>query len=101
MRSWPFRAVWFVVLLIGVSVAASGHKSPQETILIAQVANGLLLPLIAVFLLVAVNRGDLMGQYKNSLAANLAAAVVVLIVAGLGLNTILTQLGVYALFLGA
>jgi manganese transport protein len=92
-RSWPFRAVWFVVLVLGTLVAASGYKSPQQTILIAQIANGLLLPLIAVFLLVAVNRRDLMGGHRNSLLANLAALLVVLTVTALGLNTILTQLG--------
>jgi manganese transport protein len=88
LRSRPFRAVWFVVLVMGTALAASGQKSPQATILFAQFANGLLLPLVAVFLLMAVNRRDLLGEYKNGLLANLIGVLVVLVTAGLGAWTV-------------
>lgn len=84
IHSRSFRVIWMVVLLIGTSLAAAGLKSPEVTILTAQAANGLLLPLISVFLLVAVNRTDLMGAYRNGLWANLAGMIVVLISLALG-----------------
>ena len=83
LSSWRVRAVSLAVLLIGTILAASLGKSPTETILIAQVANGLLLPLVAVFLLVAVNRRSLLGNYANGWLANTAGIAVVLIATGL------------------
>ncbi|HJN12343.1 MAG TPA: Nramp family divalent metal transporter [Pirellulaceae bacterium] len=91
LKSWRFRAIWILVLTTGTLVAASGTKSPASTILIAQAANGLLLPLIAVFLLFAVNRRDLMGEYKNGWRGNLAGGIVVLVATGLGIHTLVTR----------
>lgn len=98
LRAWPFRGVWFAILLTGTLTATSGAGSPQATILIAQVANGLLLPLIAIFLLIAVNRGDLMQQHKNGLLANALGVLVVLVATGLGAYTILSKLGVIEVY---
>jgi manganese transport protein len=92
LKAWTFRSVWFAVLLVGTVLAALGWKSPAETILIAQVANGLLLPSVAVFLLIAANRTDLMGQYKNGPVANVVGGVVVLVAAGLGAYSIASNL---------
>ena len=72
------------VLAVGTALSAAGLKSPQVTILIAQAINGLLLPLISIFLLIAVNRSDLMGQHKNGLAANLLGVLVVFVTMLLG-----------------
>lgn len=44
---WKFRTIAYLVVAIGASVAEAFGKSPSQTILFAQVANGLLLPLIA------------------------------------------------------
>lgn len=91
LKSWAFRAVWMVVLTAGTVFAAMGMKSPETTILLAQAANGVLLPLIAVFLLSSVNRRDLMGAYRNGWGANLVGVLVVLVAAILGVMTLLTQ----------
>jgi Mn2+/Fe2+ NRAMP family transporter len=63
-------------------------------IVFAQAANGVLLPIIAIFLLVAVNRSDLLGEYKNGTVTNILGGIVVLIAAGLGVRLILTAFGV-------
>ena len=60
-----------------------------------QVANGLILPILAVFLLVAMNRRDLLGKHVNSGLANLLGGLVVLITFGLGLRLILRALNVW------
>jgi manganese transport protein len=91
LKAWRFRSIWMIVLVIGTVMAASGAKSPASTILFAQAANGLLLPLIAVFLLFAVNRRDLMGEYKNRWRGNLAGGLVVLVAAGLGIHTLVIK----------
>ena len=91
-KAIKFRLVAGAVLVIGAVVAMTGAK-PIEIILFAQVANGFLLPIIAVFLIVAANSKAILGAYTNGLLANAAGGFVVLITAGLGLRAILKALG--------
>ena len=88
---WPtdfadrhFKAVWVLVLAVGTLFAALGTK-PIAAILFAQATNGLLLPVTAVFLIIIMNRADLLGEYRNRLVSNLLAVAVVAVVTGLGL----------------
>ncbi len=92
LKDLRFRAVWAVILIIGVVVATFGQK-PVAAILFAQAANGIILPVIAVFLLIVLNRSDLLGKYKNGVVANLMGGAVVLIVTGLGAYKLLTVFG--------
>lgn len=87
-----FRTVAGAVLLIGAGVAVAGAR-PIEIILFAQFANGLLLPIIAGFLLFAVNNKKLLGGYANGALANIAGGAVVLLTAGLGARAVLKALG--------
>ena len=91
-KALKFRLVAGAILGIGALVAMTGAK-PIEIILFAQFANGLLLPIIAVFLILAVNSKKILGAYTNGMLANVAGGVVVLITAGLGLRAILKALG--------
>ncbi len=88
-----FRCVWALVLGIGTAFAALGSK-PLTAILLAQVANGFLLPIVAIFLLVVMNQQRLLGQHTNGLAANLLGALVVLVATGLGGVKLLSVFGV-------
>ena len=83
LTSLRFRTVWGFVIVTGFVLALVG-QSPTEAIVLAQAANALLLPLIAVFLLFVVNDHKLMGSFRNRPAANLLGVLVVLVVAGLG-----------------
>ena len=58
--------------------------NPISAILFAQAANGWLLPIIAGFLLVAMNRKSLLGDFTNRVLANVLGAGVVLVVSVLG-----------------
>src|SRR5690606_32462573 len=49
LRTARFRLVWAAVILVGAGFAVTGAR-PLHAILLAQAANGLLLPVIAVFL---------------------------------------------------
>lgn len=90
--SLAFRLIGLSVIIIGTALALTGIK-PLTIIVAAQFANGLLLPVIAVFLLYAMNQKRLLGQYTNSLLVNLLGLAVLLITAGLGLRMILKALG--------
>lgn len=84
-RSWRFRAVWAGVLLTGVAFGLSGVR-PVPVILLAQALNGLLLPIVAIFLLLAVNDRRRMGQAINGALGNVLTAAVVSVSVVLGLN---------------
>lgn len=80
LKSTRFRAIWMIVLATGLVFAVSFGKSPVQTITAAQVANGLLLPVIAIFLLIIVNRKEVLGEYRNRWLSNTLGVVVVSIV---------------------
>ena len=83
MNDARFRLVWGAVLFSGTVFAALGSK-PLTAILFAQVANGFLLPIVAIFLLVVMNKRQLLGEYCNGPLANTLGIAVVLIATGLG-----------------
>ncbi|SEQ53642.1 NRAMP (natural resistance-associated macrophage protein) metal ion transporters [Hyunsoonleella jejuensis] len=69
LKSIRFRLVWGFILVLGVCISSSGFK-PIEIIKFAQIANGILLPIITGFLLWVMNRSELLGKYKNSNLTN-------------------------------
>jgi Mn2+/Fe2+ NRAMP family transporter len=88
LRATRFRLIWFTVLASGTLFAALGTK-PLVAILFAQAANGFLLPICAIFLLVVMNRRELLGDYRNSRLVNVLGIAVVSVTVGLGLWKIL------------
>lgn len=92
LTSFKFRAVWFTVLLLGVVFSSIGY-SPLQIIQFAQVTNGVLLPIIAGYLIWIVNRSQVLGRFINSNFQNLVAVFIWIIVMILSLRTILKVLG--------
>jgi manganese transport protein len=90
-NSVAFKSISMSIILIGACLALAGVK-PVQVIILAQFANGLLLPIIAVFLLYAMNNKNLLGRYANSITANIAGGIVVLVTAGLGMKMVLSAL---------
>ena len=88
MKTKRFRAVWIVILVLGVLSSSSGIKS-IEIIKFAQVANGILLPVIAGFLIWIVNKRSVLGDYKNSLKQNILGILILSVTIFLGLKSIL------------
>jgi manganese transport protein len=93
LRSWRFRSIWGIIIVVGTVFAATGG-SPVEAIVFAQAANGLILPIIAVFLLLVMNRRDLLGDHVNGPVGNVAGGVVVLVATGLGLFNLASAFGI-------
>jgi NRAMP (natural resistance-associated macrophage protein)-like metal ion transporter len=88
MNSIKFKMVWMVVLGLGIVFSSIGFKS-IEIIKFAQVANGLLLPLIAGFLIWIMNKSSILGSHKNSLLQNVLSIVILAVTVFLGLKSIL------------
>ena len=88
MKSKRFRFVWIFILTLGVLFSSIGFKS-IEIIKFAQVANGLLLPVIAGFLLWIMNKTSILGKYKNSLLQNIFGFAILAIAVFLGVKSIL------------
>ena len=93
LKDTRFRMVWMVILGLGVFFLSFNIK-PIEVIKFAQIANGILLPIIAIFLLWVVNRITLMGENKNTVLQNLLGISIVLIAVFLGIKSILKVLEV-------
>jgi Mn2+/Fe2+ NRAMP family transporter len=92
MKAWKFRMIWGAILLIGIVFSMLGFK-PTGVILFAQVANGLLLPIIAAFLLWVMNDKSILGTHVNSKLANVFGIIIMCFTIVLGLKGIITAFG--------
>ena len=70
MKTRKFRAVWMFILVLGVLFSSLGIK-PIDIIKFAQVANGILLPVIAGVLIWIMNKDSILGKYKNTIKQNI------------------------------
>jgi Mn2+/Fe2+ NRAMP family transporter len=87
-NSAKFRAVWMGVIGIGLIVSLFDFN-PLAIIVFAQVANGLVLPVASIFLLIVLNDRKRMKDLVNSPLQNAVGGVVILLVSLLGLWNIL------------
>ena len=92
-KTFIFKSISVSILLIGSTLALTGIK-PIKLILLAQFANGLLLPIVAGFLLYALNRKNVLGQYANGIVANVLGCAVVVFTTALGARLVLKTFGV-------
>lgn len=87
-HSLSYKAVWLLVILFGLTFGLLGVK-PVPVIVLAQAANGLLLPVVTVFLLIAVNNKTILpAQYRNSIWQNILMLIVVIVTTFLGLRNL-------------
>ena len=93
VKSKKFRIVWFIVLFMGILFSSLDFKS-IEIIKFAQVANGILLPVIAVFLLVLANNKRLLKSQVNGYLFNLITVIIILFTMFIGIKSILSVIGV-------
>lgn len=79
------RAVIGSTLVVGVLVTLIGTR-PVALILVAQALNGLILPIVAVVLLLAMNDRRRLGDQVNGWRANIAGGLVVMLCLALGIR---------------
>ncbi|MCP5047486.1 MAG: divalent metal cation transporter [bacterium] len=77
-NNWKFRAVFLAVIVFG-AVAGIFTLKPLHMILVAQVTNALLLPVVAIFIVYLLNKKET-GQFKNTLFQNIVFIMVFLVI---------------------
>ncbi|WP_108868502.1 Nramp family divalent metal transporter [Aquimarina aquimarini] len=87
LKSTSFRAVWMFILFLGVLFSSLEIKS-IVIIRFAQIANGLLLPVIAIFLVWVMNQQKILGKYTNTWKQNLIGIFIIIITCFLGFRGI-------------
>jgi Mn2+/Fe2+ NRAMP family transporter len=87
-NSEKFRAVWMGVIGTGLIVSLFDFN-PLAIIVFAQVANGLVLPVASIFLLIVLNNRKNMKDLVNTPVQNILGGTVILIVSLLGIWNIL------------
>nr|WP_298998990.1 Nramp family divalent metal transporter [uncultured Allomuricauda sp.] len=87
MKDPKFRLIWISILFLGVFFLSFDIK-PIQVIQFAQVANGVLLPIMAVLLLWMVNQKKVMGSHVNKPIQNVVGVLIVLFAIFLGVKSI-------------
>jgi len=80
-----FYGLYTLLIVVGAGVILIPHFPLVKMILLSQVLNGVLLPLILIFMVLLINKKDLMGEWTNSTWLNLASWATVVIMIGLTL----------------
>jgi len=87
-----FLGVFTFLVVLGASVAMMPGLSLINVLLVTQVINGVLLPIILIVVLKLVNDRELMGSHVNGPIYNVAAWVTTIIVSALSVLVILSSL---------
>ncbi|WP_298772757.1 Nramp family divalent metal transporter [uncultured Shewanella sp.] len=74
LHSISFKVIWGGIILIGALISSADYE-PIRVIFLAQIANGILLPLVTLFLLWIMNTEKL-GAYKNGWFGNISAVII-------------------------
>jgi NRAMP (natural resistance-associated macrophage protein)-like metal ion transporter len=90
-HSGKFRAIWMGVIGTGLIVSLFDFN-PLAIIVFAQVANGLVLPVASIFLLIVLNNRQKMEDLANTPVQNIVGGLVILLVSFLGIWNILKLL---------
>jgi len=94
-RTWReapfFWGLFTLLILIGVIVAMLPNLPVIQILLNLYLLNGLLLPIILFAILYLVNKKRLMGRYTNGLAYNVVSYTLAIVVSGLAILYLLTQ----------
>ena len=92
LKDYKFKIVWATILCLGVIFASMDYK-PITIITFAQIANGFLLPVVALFLLWIVNKTSVLGKYTNGKVQNILSVLIILVTIALGVKGILNAFG--------
>jgi len=83
-----FYGLYTLLIVVGAGLVLWPGFPLVRMILLSQVLNGVLLPIILILILRLVNRRDLMGKYVNSKFDNLMAYGTVVVMIGLSLTLV-------------
>ena len=89
LKSQKFRAIWIIILFIGVIVSMV-ELNPIEIIKFAQFSNSLLLPIIAIILLWLINNKSIISQRYRYKFQNILGSVIFILSIILGAKGLIT-----------
>ncbi len=75
-----FLGIFTGLIIVGAIIAMLPGFSPIRILLVTQVINGLLLPILLVAIILLVNKREIMGEYVNSLGYNIFAVLTTIVV---------------------
>jgi Mn2+/Fe2+ NRAMP family transporter len=83
LKSKKFRSVWITILFLGVFFSSLNIR-PIQIIIFAQIANGILLPVVTGFLIWITSKKSIMGAHRNSSFQKLSGWFILMITLILG-----------------
>src|SRR5436305_4436269 len=86
LREAPiFYFLYTLLIVLGAGVTLLPGFPLVKMILLSQVLNGMLLPFVLIFMILLVNKKELMGEWANSRWFNLVSWIAVVVIIGLTL----------------
>jgi Mn2+/Fe2+ NRAMP family transporter len=70
-----FYWLYTILIAVGAGIVLLPNAPLWKILIFSQVGNGVWLPVVVIFILLLVNRRDLMGEYVNTLTFNIVAWV--------------------------
>jgi Mn2+/Fe2+ NRAMP family transporter len=80
-----FYALYALLIVVGAGVILIPGFPLIKMILLSQVLNGVLLPFVLIFMILLINKHDLMREWTNSRGFNLVSWITVVVMIGLTL----------------
>jgi NRAMP (natural resistance-associated macrophage protein)-like metal ion transporter len=87
-----FYSLYTVLIAVGAGIILIPHVPIWKIFIFSQVGNGIWLPVVVIFILLLVNRRDLMGEHVNTLTFNIVAWVTAIAMIILTLVLVYTSL---------
>jgi len=87
-----FYSLYTLLIVVGAGIILIPHVPLWKILIFSQVGNGVWLPIVIIFILLLINRRDLMGEYVNSTAFNVVAWVTAIAMIVLTLVLVYTSL---------
>src|ERR1700716_636101 len=88
-----FYWLYTILIVVGAGVVLLPNAPLWKILIFSQVGNGIWLPVVVIFILLLVNRRDLMGEYVNAVTFNIVAWVTA--IAMIGLTLVLTYTALF------
>jgi NRAMP (natural resistance-associated macrophage protein)-like metal ion transporter len=87
-----FYSLYTVLIVVGAGIILIPHVPLWKIFIFSQVGNGVWLPIVIIFILLLVNRRDLMGEHVNTMTFNIVAWVTAIAMIILTLVLVYTSL---------
>lgn len=87
-----FYGLYTVLIAVGAGIILIPHVPLWKIFIFSQVGNGIWLPVVVIFILLLVNRRDLMGEHVNTVTFNVVAWVTAIAMIILTLVLVYTSL---------